>query len=89
MSDIEKNNLELRKSIESILSLNSGTKIEICSELYIRNHGANEYVVGGVEEKKPYQVNEWKETFSDLEQALNYFFTKRNQYEIGNDFYAQ
>ncbi len=87
MTDIEENNHKLNESIRNILSLNAGAQIEIGGSLYIRNNGNKEFVVGGVEEKKPYQVNEWKETFQDIERALSYFFSKRNQYKIGNDFY--
>ena len=86
MVDIEKNNIVLRDCIIKALSLDAGVQIEIASSLYIRKYSNGEYVVGGVEEKNPYQVNEWKETFKDLERALSYLFAKRNKYKIGNDF---
>ena len=86
MVDIKKNNIVLRDCIIKTLSLDAGVQIEIANSLYIRKHSNGEYVVGGVEEQNPYQVNEWKETFKDLERALNYLFAKRNQYKIGNDF---
>ncbi len=88
MADIESNNKVLRESIINMLALDAGVQIEIAGSLYIRKHSNVEYVVGGVEEKKPYQVNEWKETFQSLERALDYLFTKRNQYKIGNDFWS-
>ncbi len=81
MSKIDSNDLEMRECIRRLLRLNAGA-------LYIRNDIPTGFVVGGVEELKPYQVNEWKESFADIEGALNYFFTKRRQYKIGMDFYA-
>ncbi|PCJ35822.1 MAG: hypothetical protein COA99_13655 [Moraxellaceae bacterium] len=86
MANIESNNEILRESIVNMLALDAGVQIEIAGSLYIRKHSNEEYVVGGVEEKMPYQVNEWKETFQCLERALDYLFTKRNQCKIGNDF---
>jgi hypothetical protein len=87
MADIESNNKILKECIINTLAVNVGIKIEIGGAIYIRNNGEREYVVGGVEEKKPYQVNEWKETFTDLDLAISYLFKKRNQDKIGNDFW--
>jgi hypothetical protein len=87
MADIESNNKILKECIINALAVNAGIKIEIGGAIYIRNNGEREYVVGGVEEKKPYQVNEWKETFTDLDLAISYLFKKRNQDKIGNDFW--
>ena len=81
------NDSVLRQTINSLLSLNLGIEIEMGGAIYIRNHGDNEYVVGGVEEKKPYQVREWKESFDNIDSAIDYFITKRNQDRIGLDFW--
>ncbi|PKM04300.1 MAG: hypothetical protein CVV16_05445 [Gammaproteobacteria bacterium HGW-Gammaproteobacteria-6] len=87
MSDFEINNKILKECLIKVLEIDIGAKIEIAGSLYIRRSGESQYIVGGVEEKKPYQVTEWEETFTDAERALSYFFTKRNQNKIGSDFW--
>lgn len=88
MTDIDENNKILRESIINMLALDAGIQIDIAGSIYIRKESIGKYIVGGVEEKNPYQVNEWKEIFHDIEQALNYLFAKRNQFKIGNDFWS-
>lgn len=87
MTSIDTNNETLRDVLKTILSMNIGVQIEIGGAIYIRNNGKEEYVVGGIEEKNPYQVNEWEESFQDLDLALNYLITKRTQDKLGNDFW--
>ena len=87
MENIENNNKIFRESIIKLLSLDAGIQVGLGRSMYIKKHSETEYVVGGVEEKNPYQVNEWKETFKELERALDYFFIKRTQFRIGDDFW--
>lgn len=87
MQTVEENNESIRSNVKALLQLNIGAMFELSNQIYIRNISHNKYIVGGVEENNPYQVKEWKETFSDIDQAINYFITKRTQSKIGEDHF--
>lgn len=81
----------LRLRIKDLLSFGIGISVEIAGRLYIRDLDNGDYAVGGQRPKEENNYEEWvdwEDTFSDLDEAIEFFINKRNNGKLGDDFWV-
>jgi hypothetical protein len=88
LSVIEVNSMKLKDLMYHMMKMDLGIQMKIfgvTDSLHISQLNGK-YFVSGKEEKKPYQVNEWKYETIDINEALEKFLDKRALDKIGDDY---
>jgi len=84
----DENNTLIRKNLKPLLLSNIGFSFEICGQYYIRQVSDGFAIGEDIDTQRTKDLNResWEVVFEDVDEALDFYLKKRNEFEQGDDY---